>query len=337
MDLAEVVAASGSRVLAIVGCSKNCGKTLTLNHILQKLPQAGAGYGLLSIGIDGEEYDFWLGIAKPRIQVRPGQLVATADGLLKSGTAKLRILERTGAHTPLGELIVGRVEQEGFVMLAGVRHKSDVRNVIEKMFRWRALRVLIDGSYQRLMAADPEVSDGAILVTGATLGKTVAEVVQRTKAVLQRLLVPQAGDRERKAMEQGRSQGRPVAMDQSGHLRVLGPSFDEPLNGLEGETLLAVPGVVTDRILETAMGRLASNTVVVVEDGTRLFVSPDVLERFHAAGGKVVAVKRVNLVAIAVSPVSIFGTTLPDEELRRGIEAIAPGVPIFLIGNASGP
>ncbi len=339
-SLAEVVSVPGARTVAIVGCSKNSGKTTALNHIL-----AGVlgPCGLLSIGIDGEEHDFWLGVPKPRIRVQPGHLVATAERLIRGGTARVRVLQRTGALTPLGELVLARVEEEGLLVLAGVRHKADVRRLVEAMFRHQAVRVLIDGSYQRLMAADPEVSDGVVLATGAILGRTVREVAHRTREVLERLRLPATDDPgDRSLFEDALRHGRPTTRDASGRIVVLahpGMSVDEPevRRALgSGDTVVAVPGAVSDRLLRALQGRRSGHVRLVLSDPTRLFASPPVFRRFLARGGEVRVLRAVRLLAIAVNPASVLGAELPEGPLRDAIQALAPDVPAIVTREPEG-
>lgn len=338
MSLAEAVSVPGVRTVAIVGCSKNSGKTTALNHILAGFASDRSPCGLLSIGIDGEEHDFWLGVPKPRIHVGPGHLVATAERLLRGGTARARILHRTGVLTPLGELVLARVEEEGLLVLAGVRHKADVRRLVEAMFRHRAARVIIDGSYQRLMAADPEVSQGVILATGAILGRSVREVVRRTREVLQRLRLPPVMDLEDQALLQDAIRhGRPTTRDATGRIVVLahpGMAVDEPevRKALgRGDVVVAAPGVVSDRLLRAIQGHRTGKVRVVVADPTRLFASPPVYRRFLARGGEVRAVRPVNLLAIAVNPTSVLGHGLPAAALRDAIQDLAPDIPAVLV------
>ncbi len=337
VSLAEVVSVPGIRTVAIVGCSKNSGKTTALNHVVAGLPPDRGPCGLLSIGIDGEEHDFWLGVPKPRIHVRPGHLVATAERLIRGGTARVRVLHRTGALTPLGELVIARVEEEGLLVLAGVRHKADVRRLVEAMFRHHAARVIIDGSYQRLMAADPEVSQGVILATGAILGRSVRDVVRRTREVLERLRLPRAEDPEDLALwEDAARHGRPTTRDACGRIVVLahpGTAVDEPevRRALgRGDAVVAAPGVVSDRLLRALQGRRTGKVQVVVADPTRLFVSPPVYRRFLARGGVVRVVRPVRLLAIAVHPASVLGAELPAAALRDAVQALAPDVPVVV-------
>lgn len=340
--IARVFDSDGVRTVAIVGCSKNSGKTTAMNHVLGGLQGAVDRVGIMSIGIDGEEADFWLGVPKPRVAVREGFLVATADKAIKGGTAQVRTIARTGAVTPLGELVLVRVEKPGLLLLAGVRHKADVRLLVELMFKHQAQKVVIDGSYQRIMAADPEVSNGVILATGAILGRTVKEVAKRTRATLDRILLPLATEaEERMLLEDAMRYRRPAVREKGGRIVVLpdpGAATDEgdlrEAMG-KGDAWVAIPGVVSERVLRTVAGHRHGRVRVVVQDPTRLFVSTPLLNKFRERGGEIVAGRAIRLLAIAVNPVSVLGYTLPEEPLLAAVRGVAPEVPVFSFHDKS--
>src|SRR5438132_7683156 len=95
---------SGVRRLALVGLAKNTGKTETLTTILAELAAAGVVVGVTSIGRDGEEHDVIdARIAKPRVHLREGSLVASTGELLSASGVAHERLAQTGVRTPLGE------------------------------------------------------------------------------------------------------------------------------------------------------------------------------------------------------------------------------------------
>ena len=343
-EIARVVTEASVRTIAIVGCSKNSGKTTAMNHVLEGLQGVFERIGIMSIGIDGEEADFWLGVPKPRVAVREGYLVATAEKAIRSGTAQVRTLARTGAVSPLGELLLVRVEKPGLLLLAGVRHKADVRSLVEAMFRHQAQRVVIDGSYQRLMTADPEVSNGVILATGAVLGRTVKEVAKRTKVTLDRLLLQAVSEPEdRLLLEDALRHRRPAVREKSGRITVLaesGASTDE--GGLKdalgkGDVTVAVPGVVNDRIFRVLVSHRPGRVRLLLADPTRLFASAPILNKFKERGGEVLAGRTVRLLAVAVNPVSVLGYELPEEALIAAVRAITPeNIPVFSFHDRCG-
>jgi len=70
--------------LALVGLSKNAGKTTCLNHLICAWQKSGISrpLGITSIGRDGEEEDVVNGQPKPRIFIFSGTYLATAKSSL---------------------------------------------------------------------------------------------------------------------------------------------------------------------------------------------------------------------------------------------------------------
>jgi hypothetical protein len=58
--------ASGRRSVAVVGTSKNAGKTVVTSALARALGDARTPFGLCSIGRDGEAFDALEGGTKPR-------------------------------------------------------------------------------------------------------------------------------------------------------------------------------------------------------------------------------------------------------------------------------
>ena len=302
--------------IAVVGCGKNTGKTTTLNALLGGCSDRGERVGILSIGIDGEESDFWLGVPKPRIWAPEGTLLATAEEALQAGTAGTRVLDRTGGRTLLGELVVGEVTRPGTVLLAGVRSRRDLAEAAARMRRHGARRVFLDGAWQRTMAADPRVADAVVLAAGAVLGRTCEEVARRTRDVLDRLMLPIT---DREDLRRAAREERPI------------PGLPEasPENG-------SVPGIaVTDALTADRMAVLAETLPgpgeVVVRDPTRVFLSPGDLARWQRRGIAVRVADRAPVIGITVNPFSVLGWTLPAPELLEAVARVAAPIPALVL------
>jgi len=333
----EGVLADGNvRVVAVVGSSKNTGKTTTMNRILAGLPGDKGPYGVLSIGIDGEETDFWLRIDKPRIYVTPGTLIATGKKALTGGTASVSVIDVLGAPTPMGELALCRVEKAGAVLLCGVRHKADLDVAVRGLLAHGAVKVLVDGSYQRLAAADPTISQGVILATGAVVGDTIQEVASRTREILDRLLLPEFEDKSvLDLMESAIRHGAPALSAADGGITFLKDAGDPvappetPGGGTSRGPMIAFPGAITDEWLRS-VSRLGPGTHVISSDPTRLFASPESLAGFRSMGGRLTVIRGIRLLAVTVNPFSVTGASLPGPELLEAVRAVAPGVPVFM-------
>ncbi len=334
--LGPLIAADDLRVVAVVGTSKNAGKTTTLNRILERGRALFGPVGLVSIGVDGEEADFWLGHAKPRIRVRPGDRFATAEGALSAATADVAIGVRTGRSSVLGELVVATVTGSGAVLLAGVRAKADLRALIDGLWSMGAGKILIDGSYQRTMAAAPDVSDGVVVATGAVLGPTVERVAERTEAFVARLRLPVMAPNDVALLARATHENLPWVAGADGPgpcLQALDTAFGTPaaLSMVlpPGDSALAVPGVVTDSLIDGLVDLRGRSVRLLVSDATRVFASWDRVARFLERGGSIRVQHPIRVLAITVNPAGIVGPDLPADRLVDAIGARIGDVPVM--------
>ncbi len=185
----------GLRRVALVGLAKNTGKTETLAALLRELAQQNIRVGVTSVGRDGEEHDVIdARIDKPRILLRAGSLVASTGALMRSSGVAHERLAQTGVRTPLGEVVIARLSEQGAVEVAGPSAAEDVRAVSEAMLGFGAEQVLIDGAIDRRAASSPAISDGLVMATGAVLGEKIEQVVAATTDAVQLVRLPLAAD-----------------------------------------------------------------------------------------------------------------------------------------------
>jgi hypothetical protein len=156
--------AIGARSLAVVGTSKNAGKSVTVNAICAALRDEGTTFGLASTGRDGEAYDVVEAIPKPRFRLDAGTLVATAEALLQR-REPVEILERTGERGALGEIVIARVAAPGFFEVSGAAHSAAMRRIVARLAE-RTAFVVLDGAVDRIAALRRE--DAIVVAVGAT-------------------------------------------------------------------------------------------------------------------------------------------------------------------------
>ena len=174
-----------AHTIAIIGMSKNAGKTTVMNTLLKAY--FGSKIAITSIGLDGEDQDTLSFKEKPKIHVFKGMLVATALDALKESTASIKIIESTSIMTPLGEIIIGEVIKAGTILLAGPSTNSgllDIKHLFEKM---AVEKIIIDGALFRKSFAKQHLVDGVILVSGAVYSKDLGKVVNDTKTIIDQL------------------------------------------------------------------------------------------------------------------------------------------------------
>ena len=107
MDLRDMPTNNGARsrkfpgpgVVAVMGMTKNTGKTVALNHLLARAAADHVAVGLTSIGRDGEDRDAVFSIPKPPVLAWPGTLVATVTASdPDAGEVLFRVTDALGDH-----------------------------------------------------------------------------------------------------------------------------------------------------------------------------------------------------------------------------------------------
>jgi len=191
MDVAATLLAraraAGSSSLAVVGTSKNAGKSVVVSALADALERSATPYGLCSIGRDGEAADALDGAPKPRFFLRPGATFATAVGLLPRSPA-VEIVALTNERSALGTLALARVRAPGYIEIAGPPSASALRRIVRALAN-RVPFVVIDGAVDRI-AALRGGDDAVIIAVGAASAPSLGRAVDEVSALVARLRLP---------------------------------------------------------------------------------------------------------------------------------------------------
>jgi hypothetical protein len=313
--------------LALVGLAKNTGKTETLRTILADHAAAGRRVGVTSIGRDGEERDALdARVAKPRIRLAAGDLVATTAALLRASAIAHERLLWTGVRTPLGEVVVARLHEQGTIEVAGPNVAADVRTVSESMEAFGAERVLIDGAIDRRAASSPAVADGLVMATGAVLSEDVERVVALTREAVElvRLPVARAG---------GNDDGEQVTLPRGLVLSSEPAEIAALLREHPSAAAFSVEGALSEGFLESLVQarreRSGRELRITVADPTKVFLSGRAPSWYRRQGLVIDVLRTIELKAITVNPVAPRSHRLDSARLRALIEEAIPQVPVF--------
>src|SRR5665648_276861 len=107
------------KTLSIVGMAKNSGKTTALNYLIEEAIDENITLGITSTGRDGESSDLVTGTDKPKVFLETGTIVSVPTQLYELADAGLEILEMTKYSTAIGDLLLCRVAESGYVQIAG--------------------------------------------------------------------------------------------------------------------------------------------------------------------------------------------------------------------------
>jgi len=302
-------------VVAVMGMTKNTGKTVALNHLLAAAASERVDVGLTSIGRDGEESDAVFSFPKPPVVVWPGTVVATARDTLARAKVRTRVLGGTGIESPMGEIVLVKALGGGEMEVAGASRSHDQQAVIAMLRQCGAALVFLDGALGRSHHASPAIADGVVLATGAALGGGIADVLRKTRDRLAILGTPIA-DAQARAWCGGLFDAAGVGL----WARDGTPLWQAPVASLNAAPalldrdhpelgLVAVTGAVGRRLwaaFETLAERHPGLRVVVA-DGTRLFVEASDLASLGRREARLMAWRPIRMIGLTLNPFSPLG------------------------------
>jgi hypothetical protein len=321
------------KTLAVMGMSKNTGKTVALNHLLAQAAAANIQVGVSSIGRDGEDRDQVFQVPKPPVLVWPGTLVATARATLQRAKLRVKLIDTTDIASPMGEIVVVKALEFGEMEIAGASRGSDQVKLIRRLQQCGATLVLLDGALGRSQHASPAIADGVILATGAAMGGGIQDVLRKTRDRLAILGIAQADESTRTRCESVFINGG-VGLWNS-RCETLFQGQIATLNA--GETVLsfmdsdvatiALSGAVGRRLWQAlcTMAARRPGLTVVVADGTRIFVEATELAAFQKLGATVAAWRGINVSGITLNPFSPMGGSFVAQEFLEVARAAFSG------------
>jgi hypothetical protein len=315
--------------VAVMGMSKNTGKTVALNHLLAQAAAAQVAVGVTSIGRDGEDRDQVFLVPKPPVLVWPGNLVATARATLQRAKVRVKLIASTGVHSPMGEIVIVKTLEQGEMEIAGASRSHDQQRVIGQLQQCGATLVLLDGALGRSAHASPAIADSVVLATGAALGGGMQDVLRKTRDRLAILGTAQADATTRSLCAAVFQNGGVGLWDSHGE-----PLFQAQVATLNaGATLLqhagsdvatiALSGAVGRRVWQ-ALIKLAEahpGLTVIVADGAKLFVENTDLIAFRQLGARVQAWQAIHIAGITLNPFSPMGGSFDAPEFLAAARA----------------
>ena len=314
---------NGALKLGIIGTAKNTGKTTTLAALLSKAHMQNISVAVTSIGYDGESIDNLTLLPKPRLDVHPGMIVATADSCIKGSNVRYEVLEDARENTSLGKIQIIRILSEGRLILAGPNNTDAVICILELLEKHASL-VFIDGALGRMVPMS--AADAVIFATGASRSTNIRHLASEMKAIED---IFHLG----KGWENENFPERPdniTLMKDNGEKKDLG--FSSLLNRESGEILwsewpanlktVVIPGAVSHHILDVLTEKAGAS----VKDAAFVFHSPATL---LASGKPLLMQKSIHGLLDRgagigyIHPLPILGVTInpfyPRSVGRRGV------------------
>ena len=343
------------KTIGIAGTAKNTGKTTTTISLLNYFSAEGITIGLTSIGYDGEIIDNVTGLPKPRLFVRKGLLIVTAERCLQAGTAKVKVLENLGIVTPLGKLVCGVVEREGLIVTAGPNQSKHLSIVRDLLFHYGAELIIVDGALGRI--APMVETDGFIMATGASYNIDTYQVAMHAHYLAETCNYPKKAKTliNDPVLDQLLDSKMTIAWNRSGNIvaeasdSLLNPEQLISFENLSDDTAgFYCPGLITSQCLQKLTkipfpkGMIYSfaNPIKLIV-GNDLMVIHDFLTKLQQEGSVLGYKQLLPLIGITVNPFypkyrfeshNYESYYVNKEELLENVATLA-NVPVFDIVN----
>ncbi len=324
------------KTLSIVGMAKNAGKTTALNYLIEEAIDEGIVLGVTSTGRDGESQDLVTGTEKPRVYLEEDMLVAVPTLLYDLADAGLEVIKKTKYSTAIGELLICRVKDAGYVQVAGPVINAEQKLLCQDMMQLGCSLILIDGAIDRKSIASPETSDAIILSTGAVLSRKMNKVVEETAHVVNLYRTPELEEGIiRDVITQNNFDDKIMLVNEDGKIRKLnlitGLGAAKEINGAidEDTRYIYIPGAFTNSVISDISLKNLKQVQFVLRDPTKIFVNAMDWGLFRKKGFRVSVLKNIEIAAITVNPWAPAGYTFDNRFLLEEMQKAIPDIPII--------
>lgn len=324
------------KTLSIVGMAKNAGKTTALNYIVEEAMDEGLFLGITSTGRDGETSDLVTNTEKPKVYLDTGTIVTVPVQLYELAETGLEILRRTKYSTTMGDLLLCRVAESGYVQIAGPVSTADQKRLCAEIEAMGTDMILIDGAIDRKSIASPETSDAIILATGAVLSRSIKKVVEETVHIVnlygmeileegpaRDMISREASGADRIMLVNNRQEARFLDLKTGlGAGRFLDEAIDESI------THVYLPGALTQSVIADINPAKLKGFTLVMKDPTKIFIGAIPWQQLKKKGFRAQTLKNITVAAITVNPYSPAGYSFDHNELKEAMEKAVPAIPV---------
>ena len=323
------------KTLSIVGMAKNAGKTTALNFLIEEAMDEGVRLGITSTGRDGELIDLVTGTDKPRVYLYDDTIVSVPTQLYDFAEAGLEIMKLSKYRTSIGEILICRVADSGYVQIAGPVAISDTKSMCSEMFEMGCDLILIDGAIDRKSIASPETSDAIILATGAVLSRNLKKVVEETVHIVGLYSLPELEmNQARKQIEENCNEEK-IMLIKNGKLEKLdlktglGASkfIDDAID--EDTEYVYIPGAFTNSVIADIHPLKLKSIKFVLKDPTKIFIDSLTWTKMRKKGFQVNVLRNIEVAAVTVNPFAPLGYSFEHGALLEAMKKALPDIPVI--------
>jgi len=298
-----------SKSYAIIGNSKNAGKTTVFNKLIKDISDEKKRSAVSSIGWDGEIVDRVYKTEKPAIIIPKKSFVATCKELLPINSSLFKIHEDTGIETILGSIYIVEALHDMKVEVVGPRDLRSTKNLIDNLKKY-ADYIILDGALNRSTSASSMVTDGFIFSIVYSGKESLTEFEKNIRLFYEKFSKFEIASREKFKLEYK------IDLDEmlNRNLVTYGSEnnvtfldFQNPIHN--EEKLLSIenkidwiylPGAITDIMIEK-LSNFFVDITIIIDDWTKNFLSLRAINILKNRNCKIYYLFNSKLIGITVS------------------------------------
>ena len=323
------------KTLSIVGMAKNAGKTTALNYLIEEADDEGIRLGITSTGRDGETQDLVTGTEKPRVYLYEDTIVSVPTQLYELADAGLEIVKISDYRTSIGDLLLCRVADSGYVQIAGPVATAHTKKMCQEMFEMGCELILIDGAIDRKSIASPETSDAIILSTGAVLSRNMKKVIEDTAHIVELYGIPELEDGMARQLITEHMDKEKIMLVKKDQVEILdlvtglGSSrfIDEAID--DDTDYVYIPGAFTNSVIADIDPHKLRQVNFVIKDPTKIFINQMDWGKLRKRKFKVNVMKNIEVAAVTVNPIAPSGYSFDHRVLRDAMQEALPEIPVI--------
>lgn len=324
------------KTVSIVGMAKNAGKTTALNYIIEEAIDEGIILAITSTGRDGESTDLVTGTDKPRVFLDEGMLVSVPTQLYDLADAGLEILEKTKFRSSIGQILICKVVESGYVQVAGPVSIAESKKLCERMIDYGAELVLIDGAIDRKSIASPDTSDAIIISTGAVLSRSMKKAVSETVHVVELYGLPCIKDEKIiEIVKNDKYRDKITLIGKDKKVETLdlktglnnSQYIDEAIK--DDTEYIYIPGAFTKSVISSISIKKLKNIKFLLKDPTKIFIDAITFPKMCKKGLKIEVLDNIKVAAITVNPYAPAGYVFDHKEFQEAMEARISDIPVI--------
>lgn len=320
--------------VSIVGLAKNAGKTVTLNKLIEEAYESELLIGITSTGRDGESTDVLTNTEKPTIYASKGTIITTTTKLLNLNNANIEIIDVTDYRSPLGNIVIGKVKEDGYVQIAGPQNNKEIKEIVDILINLGAKLVLVDGSINRISCASPIITEGTILASGAIVSRDMNKVIEETIHTSNLFSLNKVSELDNCILEDALKNNISI-IDKNNNIKYLdlktaiksGKTIAENID--DNTKYIVFKGSLVKKTIEDIFKSTKNrNFKILVKDSTKIFINSRDWITFKRQGLEIEVIDKINLILITLNPYSPYGYYFDSEEFLSKTKAFIKDIPV---------